>query len=369
MRHGKSLKIIAALLLTLMALGLLLPWKTWLESRLKSELAARGLSELSFSIGTIGLRHVTLENISFGPASLQLLSLSYRPLELLKGNLRTLDADSLTITQDDITIALQGVKAQIAPDTTGENWQGTWEISAMDINGTPIVIPPLKGKGTLAWENPVSLLRGELASSDGAFHAGFALDYSVADKAKGRLSVSNVSIPWNGGVIAIKKADMPLFGDKPVVVPLALERVSLNSLMQTATSHRASATGVVSGIIPVRIGRDGSFTFLNGQLKAEEAGTIILQPDAIPGDNQQVALVRDILQNFHYSSFSMGVDSGKDNKLSMLLSLQGNNPDVYNGRQINLNVHLTGDVISMLQQSVTSLQDPKQLLKQGNYGQ
>lgn len=76
-----------------------------------------------------------------------------------------------------------------------------------------------------------------------------------------------------------------------------------------------------------------------------------------------MALVRDILKNFHYTNFAMGINSGKDDKLSMLLQLSGNNPEVYNGREVKLNVNLTGDLLSVIRQSMMSVSDPQQLMK------
>ena len=88
-------------------------------------------------------------------------------------------------------------------------------------------------------------------------------------------------------------------------------------------------------------------------------------PGAIPGDNQQIALVREILKDLHYSLLSVAVDSGKDHKLSVMLALEGNNLSVYNGRPVKLKVHLSGDVLNFIQQNLTAFTDPKQLLKQG----
>lgn len=363
MKRGNALRAAAILALALVALSSLLPWKSWLETRLKGELAARGVSGLSFTISSVGLHSVTFRDIAFGEAKLPELTAAFGPLELLQGNLRALRFNSLSFRQGDITVTLHDFAASLAPGPKG--WQGTWQTGAIEVKGAALPVPPLTGKGSLSWQNPHAALSGTLASADNAYRAAFALDYP--DRAGAILRIGEAAAPWNGGVVSLTDAAMPLNGEAPIILPLRLQRVSLGALMQAATGSRAAATGAVSGTLPLRVGRDGALAFQHGALKADEAGTITLQPDAIPGDNAQVALVREVLQNFHYSEFSMGVDSGKDNKLSMLLSLQGNNPDVYNGRQINLNVHLTGDVIEMLQQSVASFDDPKQLLKQGSH--
>jgi len=149
----------------------------------------------------------------------------------------------------------------------------------------------------------------------------------------------------------------------PVNLIVHLEKAQLNDILRGLTSNRASATGLVSGVVPVRLETDGHFVIGKSKLQAERAGTIILAPDAIPGDNEQVTLVREIMKNLHYSQFSMALETEKDKQLSILLSLSGNNPDVYNGREVRLNVHLSGDLLDLLQQSIMPIADPKQLLK------
>ncbi len=175
------------------------------------------------------------------------------------------------------------------------------------------------------------------------------------NKEKASVDIGESKILWNDGVLSTPNISVPLYSDAPISFTLKVQQVSLNSLLSAATSNRASATGVVSGALPVVINRDGTFTVKKGDLRAEKAGTLKISPDVIPSDAQQVALLRDVLKDFHYSSFSMGIESADSKQLAMLLSLEGNNPDVYNGRSVKLNVHLTGDVIEMITQSLNIL--------------
>ena len=144
---------------------------------------------------------------------------------------------------------------------------------------------------------------------------------------------------------------------------LHMQDASLSGLLQGATGGRATATGLVSGNVPLTLTGEGTLVVGQGHLTAYQGGVITLSPDAIPGDNAQVALVRDIMKSFHYSTLLVSVGSDKDKKLSILLSLGGNNPDVYNGQEVKLNVQLSGDLLDLLQQSILPLADPKQLLK------
>lgn len=322
-------KTAVALVLIVAALSLAVWYsgKAWLETRMKQELLARGVTGLEFSLSSISPHSTTFSDIRFGTLSLKSLQLDYGPLELLQGNIG-----------------------------------GTWALSDIVLRDAPLDMPPLHGEGTLQRRGGTYTVEGVIQSADATVKADFTLDYPQ-DGTQARLVVHSAVLPWNGGRLRARGVAVPLAGKSPVSFKLEVQEVPLNTLLQQATGNRASATGVVSGTIPVTIARDGTFTLHAGKLQAQEAGTVSLQPDVIPGDNQQVAVVRDVMQDFHYRSFVLTLDSGKDKKMSMLLSLSGNNPDKYNGREVNLNVRLTGDVLSLFQQSVTTITDPRKFLK------
>jgi len=136
-------------------------------------------------------------------------------------------------------------------------------------------------------------------------------------------------------------------------------------LMQTLTGSRVSATGTMSGNIPVIIRPDGSYTLGKGQLKADSNGSMSMPSEIIPGDTEQMDLVREILGNLHYSVLSASVYTSGKQGVVVRLALEGNNPDVYGGRAVKLNVNLTGDILDFIQQNAMLLTKPEQLLKQG----
>ena len=337
--------LVGIILLAVIAYSL--PWKNWLEERLKSELAARGMSQLEFTIESIGLKAITFKDIAFGELKLPKLSVNYSPFELLHGDFREIHAENITLHKDKLEIALQGVDASLISHE--------WQIKVINIAGAPVILPPLAGKGKIEFANNNISLSGDILSTDTKTSVGFKFDYSLNDSKEANLKIISAILPWNEGVISTQNISVPLYANTPIAFTLRVKRVSLNSMLAAATSNRASATGAVSGVVPIVIFRDGTFTVKKGNLKADEAGILKLSPDVIPSDATQVALLRDVLKDFHYSSFSMGIESADSKQLSMLLSLEGNNPDVYNGRSVKLNVHLTGDVIEMITQSLNIL--------------
>jgi hypothetical protein len=188
--------------------------------------------------------------------------------------------------------------------------------------------------------------------------------YSPREFLSKRLAISDASLHSKDGEITLQDFKVDLFGSAETSFTLFVKNVPLGFIMRLLTNDKANATGMVSGKFPLTLHQDGSLTINSGTLSTANSGTLTVRPDAIPGNNDQIELVRAALSDFRYQEFSLEANSKKDKKLSMLLQLRGNNPDVYNGREIKLNVRLQGDLINLLRQSILPMNDPKQLLEQ-----
>lgn len=333
----KFLKYLLVILLLLAVAAYAVPWKNMLEDKLRSELAARGMERLEFHVESVGLNEITFKDIVFGEMKLSKLSVSYALKELWEGNFRELHASEITLRKDKLEVALQGMEASLISHD--------WQVKVINIMGAPIILPPLAGKGKLDFTDNNIALSGDIFSADKKTSTSFSFDYRAEDSKSAIIKIISAILPWNEGVVSAQNISVPVYADTPISLMLNVKQVSLNTLLAAATSNRASATGVVSGVLPVVINRDGTFTLKKGNLKADKAGTLKLSPEVIPVEAAQVALLREALSDFHYSDFSMVIESADSKKLAMLLSLQGNNPAVYNGRVIKLNVHLNADML------------------------
>ena len=272
----------------------------------------------------------------------------------------TVNATNLTSPASDIALGIITISAQ--PDET-RDWNGTWALASLDF-GDALPVPVLSGGGELSYREEVATLKGVLASADKAHRSDFTVLIDTKAGEKNTLSISSLAFPFKEGVISSKNIVVPFDRKKNITVPLTVSKVSLDALMQTLTGSRVSATGTVSGNMPVIIRPDGSYTLGKGQLKADESGTMTMPSDIIPGDTEQMDLVRQILANLHYSIFSAAVETNGAQGIVVKLSLQGSNPDVYNGRAVKLNVNLTGDILDFIQQNAMLITKPEQLLKQ-----
>jgi hypothetical protein len=321
-----------------------LPWKTWLEERLKNELSAQGLASLEFSIYSLGLHEIAIKDIALGELKLPDLVVGYTPLELWSGNLRNLRASSVTFSKGKLAVELKNVTAHLAPDENGTKFQGNWEIEKISISGTPIIFSTLAGKGNMELATGKVGLTGIIASEDSVTKADFALSYPAYDSNSAILTIHNFTLPWNEGTLSAQNISVPLYAKTPIKIAIKVKSISLNSLLALATSNRATATGLVSGTIPITIERNGKITLKKGNLRAEKSGKIIISPDLIPSNASQVAILREVLANFNYEIFSMEIEGMSSKQVSMSLTIQGNNPDAYGGRAVKLNVKLIGDL-------------------------
>ena len=273
----------------------------------------------------------------------------------------TINAANWTSAGSNLSLGLITIKAQ---QDGASDWKGAWELKSLNL-GEAMPIPVLAGGGDLSYIGNVITVKGALDSADKAYKASFTTAIDIKASGNNAITVTSVAFPFKGGIISSKNIIVPFNRGKDITIPLNVQKVSLDALMQTLTGQRVTATGTVSGRIPVVLRPDGSYALGKGTLKSDGKGLIQMPGNVIPGDNEQVQLVRQVLDNLHYSVFSAGVETGGEDGMIVKLSLEGNNPDVYNGRVVKLNVNLTGDVLDFIQQNAMLITNPEKLLKQG----
>ncbi len=319
------------------------------------------VSELS----VLPLETFTLANGSFkaGAAGWQ-TSMGFDGRLGLKEKDFSLTLKNLSGTFNKIELTSGPVIVKATLDEAKSKWQGSWRLDKLSIKKIEWPLPDFSGAGTLVAFADHAVISGKLQSADKTHGLSFAYQLGW-DNSAPRLLISEAFLPWNGGVISTHNINVPLSGKQPIKLVLQVQRIPIGQLMQDLTGKKATATGVVSGTLPLTIMPDGSVRIEQGRLQADAPGIISLQPEAIPGDQQQVALVRDILKNLHYKLLSIELQNEKDNKMTVKLALEGQNPDIEAGRPVKLNVQLTGDVLDFIQNSVMTITDPKKLLKQG----
>lgn len=250
-------------------------------------------------------------------------------------------------------------------NTEEKQWTGPWNVGALKITDFGTDIPELMGIGRVSVRADHAQVQGRFENADHAYRLAFNVNYYPNEPLKSETVITDAAMPWMNGTIAAQQVRIP-FGDRQdLLINLKLDKVSIQDMLQQLTGKQTTATGSVSGLLPVTIKKDGSLVFHKGALQANEPGVITLPPEAIPGDNPQVTLVRDVLKNLHYTDLSVAVNSEQGKKLSVRMSIAGKNPDLLSGRPVKINVNLTGDMLDFVQQNLLWLSDPQKLLERG----
>ncbi len=342
----------------------------WVMTGIENGLGNANSSAVTLPVTSEQLSAIPVGNIQVEDSGLHITSDAWNMDIPLRVTWQKTPIPKLTAEAKAVTFKMHGLEinaGEVLLDATlreaDKKWDGQWQIKGITSKEGPVPMPDMDGKGSLvAKADHISLL-GEVKSADNNYKANFSMEYALNAPEKSLFTLVDAVMPWQSGTLSVHEVKVPLSSNHATEVNLKVQHASIDALMQMLTGKRATATGAVSGTVPLTIGADGSITFHKGSLKAEEPGTIIMAADAIPGDNEQITVVREVLKNLHYTNLSIAVNSDKGNKLSVTLILEGNNPDVYEGRPVKLNVHLTGDMLGLMQQSVMPFMNPQQLLK------
>lgn len=290
-------------------------------------------------------------------------SLPFR-LTLTKGEKSVLDmtvlATSLELEKSGFSIGEWHVMAEQQED---KSWQGNWTLNSIDTSNL-LPAPVMDANGIIKMDENAIFLEGTTSGTDKSYKAAFSalVDFMAPDKNK--VTLQSGSFPFLNGSISTRNIDIPMNRTKNLTVTVSVQKISIDVMLQKMTGERVSATGTVSGTLPIIIRPDNSFVLGKGTLKADTEGVIKMAAEAIPGDNQQIELVRQVLENLHYQLFSASVEPSADGKMAVRLALEGSNPDVYNGRLVKLNVNLTGDVLDFITQNAILFGNPEKLLEQ-----
>lgn len=275
----------------------------------------------------------------------------------------TLSALSLTAGKTALQSANAETKAAFNVDKS--EWSGDWTAQNVTTNITlGEALPPLSAKGSFSLNATHTAWTGTLTDKSGDWTASFTADIPLDGKAA-RLTLTSARLPWMDGRLSLAEPlNVPLTGKKDIRANIKIESLSIDRLLQAATGSRVTATGTVSGTIPFILKPDGSFDIGTGLLEAAGDGRLTMPAEALPGDNPQVGLLRDVMSDFRYSALSVEASKDDAGKTALTLRLSGNNPAVQNGREVKLNVNLTGDILSLIHQNMLLMTDPQQFLRQ-----
>ncbi len=247
--------------------------------------------------------------------------------------------------------------------TQNENgFSGNWSSDTINLTA-PVEVPTLKGQGKINTKGAAITVSGLIKSPDESWLIDFTLALGHEKASENGLRFNRARMPWNKGRISVDNVWLPFATGKAVQLDIQAEKVDLADLMSTLTGDRIKARGLVSGHIPLSIKPDGSISVDGGNLGAEGPGTITMPPETIPANNEQVNLVKDIMEDLHYEVLNISAEPDPDGELAIKLTVEGKNPKVLDGHPVKLNINLTGNLVEFLEQNLMLLTRPETLLK------
>ncbi len=307
-----------------------LPLKAKIAEGVAGILAEKGLTDVEVELQSIGKQHIAFSRIY---AAKEKMDISLTDVLIHATNLPYAEL-------------VRGDLSRVAAE---------WSVAEVLVSGIPYALPPLAGKGNFVMKDGNPEVTGAFADASGKYGARFTARAN-------ELILEDVMLEWQQAKVSSKKIIIPLAGDVPIRLPLAVQNLPLATLL-SMLSGKASGTGNVSGNIEIILYPDGRFSIGGGRFGTQQNGLIQLSPEALPGDQPQIKIAREALSNFHYTELSLTTSTAKDGRPIIRLTLEGNNPEALNGRPVKLNVNLSGDVLEMLQQSLLPLADPRKYLE------
>jgi hypothetical protein len=214
-------------------------------------------------------------------------------------------------------VALNGEQMIIAlPAVSVRELNPGMPLGPLRLNGRYVASTNAPGQGTISWD------RAELSFAKGRF----TLEPDAWDLAKG---AGRTHVHMSG--------------------------LDLSELLRLYPTEGLSGTGTLDGEMPVRFAGAGPIIEKGSVAARAPGGALSFRSErirALGNSNPGMKLVADALNDFRYRALNSGVDYAEDGTLQLSIRLEGSNPDIEGGRQINFNINLEEDVPALM----TSLQ-------------
>jgi len=208
-------------------------------------------------------------------------------------------------------------------------------------------LKPLQGRIQLAAQ------RGELAT--GTPLADLNMDLALAAQT---LRVHALHVKLLGGSVSSEPLSLP-WPPAEQALPLEIRQIDLGQLLALTKVHGLSGSGQLDGVLPL-VYRDGSVEIRDGQLNGLGAGTIKYAPAELIPDNPGLQALR----NFHYRQLGIHVWYAADGTYRTQATLEGNNPDFYNGYPIRFGLNINGKLPGLFRSAVFSGDFNRHILEQ-----
>ena len=175
-----------------------------------------------------------------------------------------------------------------------------------------------------------------------------------------RLAIEEARVDMLGGRFAVGPAIFDPTADRQRAT-VRLTGLDMETLLAIAAIDGATASGRVSGEIPVVVSRDG-FSVANAVLETDAPGVLryapAVPPPALQDGGEGVSLMLEALKNFHYDVVSLAVDGRSGDEWSVKLHVEGKNPNFMDAYPFVFNLNLSGKLDEIIRTGLQSYELP-----------
>ncbi|MDF1763220.1 MAG: YdbH domain-containing protein [Oleibacter sp.] len=133
---------------------------------------------------------------------------------------------------------------------------------------------------------------------------------------------------------------------------IRMDHIALSELAKIEAKAGIEANGLLDGVLPIIITKDG-IQVPGGTLLARDPGGLIRyrgdNAEALKESDQSVGMAMNLLDNFLYNELASGIQYEPDGSLKINLQFQGHNPDFFDGQETHLNVNLDYNLLDLLE--------------------
>ena len=215
------------------------------------------------------------------------------------------------------------------------------EVAGIDADIAFTSLAPVKSEGAQPFE--IAFLdAGGVPLTNGTGTVSFPGDETAV--------IQDLSWPFAGGRIGIGRLQMP-FDRLPENVTVDVTALDAGSLAKMIDVADLGAEGTLTGRLPLTLTADGP-VIENAKLRSVGGGMLRYRAEGAAlalrqGGNSGDILAR-ALENFQFTDIDMTLNGPLGGEIVARAEIKGANPDLYDGKRIELNVNLRGVLRDLL---------------------